>query len=73
MRSTRHKQNLKKIRASQKRMKDFLRGKTKGEMRQVLKDLASEYLSGLSHLALLNEDYEICQVVLELMNERTER
>ena len=70
MHSTRHRQNLKKIRASQKRMKEFLRGKTKNEMREVLKDLASEYLSGLSRLALVNEDYEICHVVQQLMNER---
>jgi len=72
MHSTRHRENLKKIRASQKRMKEFLKDKTKSEMREILKDLASQYLSGLNKLALRDEHYEICQVVMELMNERAQ-
>lgn len=71
MQSAWHRNNLEKLRASQKRLKESLLGKPKNEMREVLNKLANQYLIGLSKLALFDEQYEICQVVQELINERT--
>lgn len=73
MRPTRHRQKINKVHASQKRMTHFLKGKAKAEMKEILKGLANDYLGGLSRMALIDEEYEICQAVHELINERRDR
>ena len=45
-------------------------GMDKVEIREILKDQDNEHLIQLSRMAMLNEDYEVCQVVQELLNER---
>ena len=61
---------MRKLLASHIRLREFLTGNTKEEIREILKDLANEDLVQLSRMAVPNEDYEVCQVVQELLNER---
>jgi hypothetical protein len=61
---------MKKLLASHTRLREFLMDRTKEEMRGILKDLTSESLKQLSRVAMPGEDYEVCQVVQELLNER---
>jgi hypothetical protein len=47
----------------------FLKGKSKEEIKEVLRELDEPSLHMLCEMSLPEEDYEICQAVQEVLNE----
>jgi hypothetical protein len=58
---------LDKVVKSKLRM--FLKGKSKDEIKEVLRELDEPSLNMLCEMSLPDEDYEICQAVQEVLNE----
>lgn len=47
----------------------FLKGKNKTEMKEILRELDASSLHVLCEMSLPDEDYEICQAVQEVLEE----
>lgn len=52
------------------RLRQFLKGRSKEDMKDVLRDLDSASLELLCEMSLPDEDYEICQAVQEVLDEK---
>jgi hypothetical protein len=50
----------------------FLKGKNKVEMKEILRELDKSSLHILCEMSLPDEDYEICQAVQEVLSEHKE-
>jgi hypothetical protein len=48
----------------------FLKNKTKTEIKEVLRELDEPALNMLCEMSLPEEDYEICQAVIEVLDEK---
>lgn len=57
-------------RRAMERLQNFLMSKSIQEMKTEIQELSDEDLAFLCEIALANENYEICQVVTELLHER---
>lgn len=51
----------------------FLKGKDKEDMKVILRELDKNSLHVLCEMSLPDEDYEICQAVQEVLNEYDEK
>jgi flagellar hook-basal body complex protein FliE len=52
------------------RLHQFLKGRSKDEMKDVLRELDKASLEMLCEMSLPDEDYEICQAVQEVLGEK---
>jgi hypothetical protein len=55
------------------RLRLFLKGKDKEDMKKVLRELDKSSLHVLCEMSLPDEDYEICQAVQEVLAEDSSR
>jgi hypothetical protein len=55
------------------KLRVFLRGKNINEMKEVLRELDETSLNLLCEMSLPHEDYEICQAVHEVLDEKKEK
>jgi hypothetical protein len=53
------------------KLRIFLKGKSKNEIKEVLRELDRPSLHLLCEMSLPEEDYEICQAVKEVLEEKT--
>lgn len=51
----------------------FLKGKDKEDMKEILRELDRSSLHVLCEMSLPDEDYEICQAVQEVLNEQASK
>jgi len=51
------------------RLRHFLKGRSKEDMKDVLRELDKASLQILCEMSLPDEDYEICQAVQEVLDE----
>jgi hypothetical protein len=51
----------------------FLKGKDKEDMKEILRELDSSSLHVLCEMSLPDEDYEICQAVQEVLKEQEKK
>jgi hypothetical protein len=51
----------------------FLKGKDKEDMKVILRELDASSLHVLCEMSLPDEDYEICQAVQEVLHEQKEK
>jgi hypothetical protein len=56
--------------AVKSKLRIFLKGKNKEEVKDVLRELDKQSLHLLCEMSLPDEDYEICQAVQEVLNEK---
>jgi hypothetical protein len=54
------------------KLRVFLKGKNKEEVKDVLRELDRPSLEMLCEMSLPEEDYEICQAVKEVLDEKQE-
>jgi hypothetical protein len=52
------------------KLRGFLKGKSIQEMKEVLRELDKTSLELLCEMSLPEEDYEICQAVMEVLSEK---
>jgi len=53
------------------KLRIFLKGKSKNEIKEVLRELDKASLHLICEMSLPEEDYEICQAVKEVLEEKT--
>jgi hypothetical protein len=55
------------------KLRQFLKGKDKDEIKEILRELDEPSLNMLCEMSLPEEDYEICQAVQEVLHEARQK